>query len=308
MVRSSSQAQAGLIWVAGGGRFSGAGFGLGLGGEAFLFGAFGVEGEEAGEDFVADVIGPTVAPGTLSRPRWGGGAYGGHFRLGHGFLLVFRQLGAVVIAVQAVGEQVKGWLPRRRGTDGLLPAGGVGQAQLAHAPVFVEQLGKAQLGGIIREPAQVYLDDMAFGEPAIDEANVIFQAAHHDAVTIAFQHPDAAGEALRVQNFQQRAETVGVSVVRGGGEKQAVLEACGQVADRLGDSGIDGVLGAAARALGGLGGLHKIHTGSAPHDLAGVGNFIDAQEAPFEALPLEAGNRGMFRPASVPPPQCRYFV
>src|SRR5579863_933047 len=32
-------------------------------GQPFLFGAFFVEGEEAGEDFVAEVVGPAVAPG-----------------------------------------------------------------------------------------------------------------------------------------------------------------------------------------------------------------------------------------------------
>ena len=35
-------------------------------GEAFLLGAFGVEFEEAGEDFVADLVGPAVASGLLA--------------------------------------------------------------------------------------------------------------------------------------------------------------------------------------------------------------------------------------------------
>ena len=76
---------------------------------------------------------------------------------------------------------------------------------------------------------------------------VFFQAADHDVVEAAFEHLNAAGEALGVEQFEQGAETVGVAIVGRGGEEKAVLEARREVADGFGDARINGVFGAARR-------------------------------------------------------------
>ena len=58
---------------------------------------------------------------------------------------------------------------------------------------------------------------------------------------------DAAAEALRVEDLQQRREAVRVAVVRRGRQEQPVLEPRGQVADGAGDLRVDGVALAAGR-------------------------------------------------------------
>jgi hypothetical protein len=64
----------------------------------FLFGAFGVQGDEAGEDFgVGQVGGPAVGGGDL----------------GIEFVVVFFQDQAVVEDAAAPGASASGWVPAR---------------------------------------------------------------------------------------------------------------------------------------------------------------------------------------------------
>ena len=51
----------------------------------------------------------------------------------------------------------------------------------------------------------------------------------------------AAGEALRVEDLQQRREAVRMAIVRRGGQEQSMLEAAGDLPDRLGELAIDGL-------------------------------------------------------------------
>jgi hypothetical protein len=96
------------------------------------------------------------------------------------------------------------------------------------------------------------LDHAAIGKlAAADGAQVALEAPHHHRVAGRGRHGDAAREALRVEDFEERGEGVGVPVVRRRGEKQSVLEARRHVADHLRDARVDGV----ARGGGGRGGV-----------------------------------------------------
>ena len=134
-----------------------------------------------------------------------------------------------------------------QGGFGLFALGRVRQAKLADLAVFVQEFGELQLGRVRRQAGEVNLHGFTFGKAADELAQVFFQAANHDVVEVAFEHLDAACESLRVEQFEQGAETVGMAIVGRGGEEKAVLEARGEVADGLGDAGINGVFRAAGR-------------------------------------------------------------
>jgi hypothetical protein len=61
-------------------------------------------------------------------------------------------------------------------------------------------------------------------------AQVGFQAADHHGVKLARPDRNTAGEALRVENFEQAGERVEVAIGRRGRQEQPVLEASGEVA------------------------------------------------------------------------------
>ncbi len=83
-----------------------------------------------------------------------------------------------------------------------------------------------------------------------ERAQIALEAAHHDGRQILFAaHRDAAGEAVAIEDLEQGAEAVGVAVVRGGGEKEAVVEAGRELTDGAGDLAVHRV----AAARGGRG-------------------------------------------------------
>ena len=98
------------------------------------------------------------------------------------------------------------------------------QALFPEGTVLVEQGSDAQFRCVWRQTRDVYLNDMTFREAADDLSQVVFEAAHHHVIQIAFDHLDAPAKALRIEQFEQRGETVRVAVVRGGGKEQTVLE------------------------------------------------------------------------------------
>jgi len=116
---------------------------------------------------------------------------------------------------------------------------------LADLAVFVEEFGKLQFGSVRRESGDVHLHGLAFGKTAHEFAQILLEPAHHDIVQSALEHLDAACEALRIEQFQQRAETVGMAVVRCCGKKKTMFEARGEFADCFGYFGINGVFRAA---------------------------------------------------------------
>ncbi len=77
-----------------------------------------------------------------------------------------------------------------------------------------------QLGGRGRQAAQVDLSDNPLGEPAGDGPEVFLEAAdHHGLEDLLLADGDAAAKPLRVEDFEEGREAVGVSVVRRGREK-----------------------------------------------------------------------------------------
>jgi hypothetical protein len=119
---------------------------------------------------------------------------------------------------------------------------------------LLEQAREGQLGGVLGELVDDLRDHLAVGEVVGgDLAEVALEAADHDLVEQAGVGGHAAAEAVGVEDLEQRGEGVGVAVVRGGREEQAVLEALGELADGAGEVRVDGVAG--ARGGGGVVGL-----------------------------------------------------
>ena len=77
------------------------------------------------------------------------------------------------------------------------------------------------------------LDD-AFGKGMSEAAQVFLEPADHDRLQLLGLDVDAAGEALRIEDFEQRREGVGMAVVRRGRQEEAMLEERRDLADRLG--------------------------------------------------------------------------
>ena len=113
----------------------------------------------------------------------------------------------------------------QEGRRRLRPLRRAAEAFLAKLPVSVEQFRESQLGGLGRESVEVDLPDDPRGEAPFDRSQILLQATDHHVVE---QFPatdrDAAAEPLGVQDLQEGGEAVGVTVVRGGREKQPVLE------------------------------------------------------------------------------------
>ena len=73
-------------------------------------------------------------------------------------------------------------------------------------------------------------------------AEFSFESADHDFTEqLGVSDLFAAEEALGVEHFEQRREAVGVAVVGGGGEEEAMFEKAGEIAHGAGEIGIDGV-------------------------------------------------------------------
>ena len=64
------------------------------------------------------------------------------------------------------------------------------------------------------------LDD-ALGKGLAKPAEVFLEPADHDRLQLFGLDVDAPGEALRIEDFEQRRERVGMTVVRRGGQRKA---------------------------------------------------------------------------------------
>src|SRR4051812_230801 len=74
---------------------------------------------------------------------------------------------------------------------------------------------------------------------------VALQAANHDRRKVVLAvDGHAACEANRVEDLEQRTKAVRVTIVGGGGEEQAIVEAGGEIADGGRDLAVDGVAAA----------------------------------------------------------------
>ena len=131
---------------------------------------------------------------------------------------------------------------------GLLAAAGVTQALFAALPVLIQQPRQFQLRRVLRQAGDVDLHHLAPAKarhPGL--AQILLEPPHHDLVQPALARRHASAEPLRVEQFQQGGEAVGVPVVRGGRQKQAMLEARGKIADGAGNFRVNRVAGAAGR-------------------------------------------------------------
>ena len=148
------------------------------------------------------------------------------------------------------------------------PGGGVLVEQPEHLPLVLVEVdldgpdaALRQAGaGLGQQPAQMRL-----------------QPPDHHRVPVAVRGGHALGEAVGVEQLQQRLERLGVAVVGGGGEEQPVLEVRGQLAHRPGAQRVLGV--AAHRGGGDLMGLVHDQQVEGP----GVDVRIGRQELPEPA-------------------------
>jgi hypothetical protein len=74
-----------------------------------------------------------------------------------------------------------------------------------------------------------------------------FETPHHHGVEFARAHRDATCKALRVEDFEQAGEGVGVAVVWRRRQEQAMLETLGKPANCEGKFAVDRVACAAGR-------------------------------------------------------------
>ena len=120
-----------------------------------------------------------------------------------------------------------------------------GEARLPRRAVFVEEAGEDQLGSVVGETVDRNAHDFTLREAALDGADVLLETPHHDLLERLGPELHAAGEAVGVEQLQQRGKAVRVPVVGRRGEEQAMLEAAGEVADRPREPGLDAVAPAA---------------------------------------------------------------
>ena len=114
--------------------------------------------------------------------------------------------------------------------------------------VLVEQTRQLELGRIFRKAGDLHPLDVPLRKPALDLAEILLQSADHHVLEDALAaHRDAAREAVRIEQFQQRGETVRVAVVRRRGQEQPVLETLRQIADCAGELRLDAVAPAGGR-------------------------------------------------------------
>ena len=141
----------------------------------------------------------------------------------------------------------------------------LGRAELGVAGEEARELEVERIGGALfelegvaaggaRGPAgaivlELDLDQNALGEALDAElAQIALEAAHHDRREVVLAaHRDAAGEADGVEQLEERAEAVGVAVVRGRAEEEAVVEAGREIADGVRDLAVDRVAAAGGR-------------------------------------------------------------
>lgn len=104
-----------------------------------------------------------------------------------------------------------------------------------------QHAGENQFRTVRGEVVDHHGGDHPLREWFAEVAEIGFQATHHDGFEIARPHLHPPGEPLWVEHLEQRREGIGMAVVRGGREKEAMLEAGCQRAHRLGKLAVDGV-------------------------------------------------------------------
>lgn len=114
------------------------------------------------------------------------------------------------------GEQALLQADHEEARGALRPAGGRGEALLAHRAVLVEQARQHELRGIGGEAVDHDGCHVPPGEPALHGADVLLEAAHHHLVQRLLSHLDPAGEPARIEQLEERGKAARVAVVRGG--------------------------------------------------------------------------------------------
>ena len=90
--------------------------------------------------------------------------------------------------------------------------------------VVVEHRGEPQLGGVRRQARDVDRLDDSLREWMTEAPEVFLEPSDHDRLQLLGLDVDAAGEPLRIEDFEQCREGVGMTIVRRGGEEKPVFE------------------------------------------------------------------------------------
>ncbi len=113
---------------------------------------------------------------------------------------------------------------------------------------IIQELARQQQ---LRRVARQILDDEGLDLPLWKlrpkVTKVRLQPPHHNRIEFARLHWDAAREALRVENFEERGERIAVAVVGRRRQEQAVLKSLGEPPDRPGELAVDRIARAARR-------------------------------------------------------------
>ena len=140
------------------------------------------------------------------------------------------------MSLQAPGERFDGrkqtLLQAHNEEPGGSPStgGSVGETPAAKGPVLVQQARQNQFGGVLGQPVDHLGVHAALGKSADFLADILLEAPdHHGFQVLPAAHLDAAREAVRIKQLQQRREAVRVSVVGRGRQEQAVLEAITEI-------------------------------------------------------------------------------
>ena len=143
------------------------------------------------------------------------------------------------LLLQAHHEQTAG---------GPCPCRGVLQPFLAQAAVLVEKTREHELRRVLRQVLDGDSPHLPLRKAALNLPDVFLDAPNHhviERVLAPDRHP--AGEAVWIEQLEQGGETVGMAVVRRGGQEQAVLETTSEIADRTGELRLDPVTPATRR-------------------------------------------------------------
>ena len=142
----------------------------------------------------------------------------------------FDRLRLFVLALSQQCLPVGGQSPVERRDRGEKPLLKVGEQEARPGaagrglPVVVEHGGQAQFRGVRRQAIDLNGLDDAFGKGLAKPAEVFLEPADHDGLQLFGLDVDASGEALRIEDFEQRRERVGMTVVRRGGQRKAGVQ------------------------------------------------------------------------------------
>ena len=116
------------------------------------------------------------------------------------------------------------------------------KALFAQVAVVVQQARKDKLRCVLWETVDDHRFHNAHWESANFRPDVFLETAHHHRIQIrSALYLDATRETVRIEQFQERREAVGVPVVGGGGQEQTVFEAIAKVPHRPRELGLDTV-------------------------------------------------------------------